>query len=222
MTLRQSDRAPNLWVAEGVQLPDSGAIGVNVVIHAGVVLGEECHLEDGAVLGKVARPNRGSQSPTPQALRTTIGAGATVGAYAVVNAGASIGDDVFLGDHMLVRELAVVGDGTSLGHASTVGRSAVLGRNVRAMGYTGISTDCVLEDDVFLGGYVILNAGLMMRDDGESYVSNPVRLRRRCRIGSGVQLLPGVEVGEGAVVGAASLVTRDVPPGARVKGSPAQ
>jgi acetyltransferase-like isoleucine patch superfamily enzyme len=61
-----------------------------------------------------------------------------------------------------------------------------------------------------------------MRDDGETYVSNPVRLRRGCLIGSGVNLLPGVEVGEGAVVGAGSVVTRDVPPGARVKGSPAR
>jgi acetyltransferase-like isoleucine patch superfamily enzyme len=222
VSLRPSDRAPNLWVADGVQVPDSADLGVNVVIHAGVVLGEECRLEDGAVLGKVARPNRGSQSPVPEALPTAIGAGAVVGAYAVVNAGARVGEDVFLGDHMLVREQAVVGDGTSLGHASTVGRSAVLGRNVRAMGYTGISTDCILEDDVFMGGYVILNAGLMMREADETYVSNPVRLRRGCRIGSAVQLLPGVEVGEGAVVGAGSLVTRDVPPGARVKGTPAR
>ena len=221
MTFRQSDRAPNLWVADGVELPDDLQLGANVVIHAGVVLGRECHVEDGVVLGKVARPNRGSKSPRPEALPTVIGAGTAVSAYTVVNAGVTIGEDVFLGDHMLVRERATVGDGTSLGHASTIGRSAVLGRNVRGQGYTGISTDCVLEDDVFLGGYVILNAGIIMREDGEAYVSNPVRLRRGCRIGSGANLLPGVEVGEGAVVGAGSVVTRDVPAGAIVKGSPA-
>ena len=206
MTLRPSGRAPNLWVADGVEVPDSVHVGVNVVIHAGVVLGQEAHLEDGVVLGKVARPIRGSKSPTPQALPTVVGAGTVVSAYTVVNAGVSLGEDVFLGDHMLVREGATVGDGTSLGHASTIGRSAVLGRNVRGQGYTGISTDCVLEDDVFLGGYVILNAGIIMREDGETYVSNPVRLRRGCRIGSGANLLPGVEVGEGAVVGAGSCL----------------
>ena len=104
VTLRQSDRAPNLWVADGVELPDDVHLGVNVVIHAGVVLGRECHVEDGVVLGKVARPNRGSKSPTPEALPTVIGAGTAVSAYTVVNAGVTLGEDVFLGDHMLVRE----------------------------------------------------------------------------------------------------------------------
>src|SRR5438045_9390840 len=102
-SVRLSDRAPNLWVAEGVEIPDSAQVGVNVVIHPGVVLGEECHLEDGVVLGKVARPNRGSKSPVPEALPTLVGAGSVVGAYTVVNAGATLGEEGSLGDHMLVR-----------------------------------------------------------------------------------------------------------------------
>ena len=47
-------------------------------------------------------------------------------------------------------------------------------------------------------------------------------VRRGSRIGSGAQLLPGVEVGEGAVVGSGSVVTRDVPPGVTVAGVPAR
>ena len=154
MTLRQSDRAPNLWLADDVVVPDDAFVGVNVVLHPGVRLGA----------------------------------------------------------------------GASIGHAGTVGPGCVIGERVRTQGYAALAGGIVLEDDVFLGPLVSVLSGMTMREgeDPESMVFRPAVVRRGSHIGSGVQILPGVEVGEHAVVGANAVVVRDVPAGARVRGVPAR
>jgi acetyltransferase-like isoleucine patch superfamily enzyme len=219
--LRPSDRGPNLWVGPDVELADDVHVGANVVLHAGVRVAPGCHLEDGAIIGKVTRPGRGSVSSPPPVGPTMLGERTIVGSHAVVCTRVTLGADVFVGDHALVREGAVLGTGSSVGHAGTIGRDCRLGARVRIFGYAAFGVGILIEDDVFVGPGVSLLAGLRLRPD-ESYEPAPVVLRRGCRIGSGAQLLPGVEVGEQAVVGAGSVVTRDVPAGAVVKGNPAR
>jgi len=70
----------------------------------------------------------------------------------------------------------------------------------------------IVEQDVFVGpGVRTTNDDTMARHDG-SYELRGATLRRACRIGGGAILLPGIEIGEGAFVGAGAVVTRDVPP----------
>jgi acetyltransferase-like isoleucine patch superfamily enzyme len=79
---------------------------------------------------------------------------------------------------------------------------------------------CLVEDDVFIGpGVVSLNDNKM----GRGVVLGELRgvtLRRACRVGGGVVLVPGVEVGEDAFVAAGAVVSRDVEPRAVVRGVP--
>jgi acetyltransferase-like isoleucine patch superfamily enzyme len=224
VTLRPSDLAPNLWVADGVVIPDDVHIGVNVVLHAGVRLSAGCHLEDGVVIGKLPRPGiRSAREQVPPA-ETVLGERTLVGSHAVVSVGVTTGADVFIGDHSLVRERASLGAGASIGHAGTVGPDARIGERVRTQGYAALAAGTVIEDDVFLGPLVSVLSGMTMRE-GERpgpAESRPAILRRGCHIGSGAQILPGVEVGEHAVVGANAVVDKDVPPGARVRGVPAR
>lgn len=225
MTLRQSDRAPNLWLADDVVVPDDAFVGVNVVLHPGVRLGDACHLEDGAVIGKRSRPGPGSAREAESApLETFVGERTMIGTHAVVCVGAILGDDVFVGDHSLVRERARLGAGASIGHAGTVGPDCVIGERVRTQGYAALAGGVVLEDDVFLGPLVSVLSGMTMRhdEDPQSMVFVPAVVRRGSHIGSGAQILPGVKVGEHAVVGANAVVVTDVPAGARVKGVPAR
>jgi acetyltransferase-like isoleucine patch superfamily enzyme len=144
-----------------------------------------------------------------------------VGAYAVVCAGATTEADVYLGDHSLVREGAVLADGASIGHASTIGRDARVGARARLQGHCVLGALVIIEEDAFVGPHVVVIAGLTMRE-GEVFQPRPPTLRRGCRIGSGAQILPGVIIGEEAVVGAGAVVTKDVPPGGRVRGVPAR
>jgi acetyltransferase-like isoleucine patch superfamily enzyme len=80
----------------------------------------------------------------------------------------------------------------------------------------------VVEDDVFVGpGACTTNDDTMSRHDS-SYELRGATLRRACRIGGAAVLVPGVEIGEEAFVGAGAVVTRDVPPRTLVVGSPAR
>ena len=213
-----SDRAPQLLVARGVVIPDDAAIGANVVVRAEVELGRGVVIEDGVTLGKVPTLGVGSASPTAVLAPTRIGDGAIIGSHAVVNVGADIGARAFVGDHVLVREGARMGEGSAVGHACTVALGAIFGARSRAQSFCSIGVGVVVEEDCFLGPAVITLSGVSMSDRP----GGPCVLRRGSRIGSGSQILPGVEVGERAVVGSGSVVTRDVPPGVTVAGVPAR
>jgi UDP-2-acetamido-3-amino-2,3-dideoxy-glucuronate N-acetyltransferase len=85
-----------------------------------------------------------------------------------------------------------------------------------------IARGTVIEEDVFCGPAVTTtNDPTLGRHRGADEIRGAT-LRRACRIGAGVLLLPGIEIGEEAVVGAGSLVTRDVPAGTLAMGSPAR
>jgi UDP-2-acetamido-3-amino-2,3-dideoxy-glucuronate N-acetyltransferase len=208
--LRPSDRAPCLLLGEGVELPADAEIGGNVVVHAGTVVGSGARLGDGCVIGKA--PSLGARStssrePPPPAV---LGEGVTVGAAAVVLAGARIGDGCVVADQAHVRERTEIGAESVVGRGASVENEVRIG--VRAKLQTGayVTAWSVVEDDVFVApGVVLTNDPTAGRRQGEEL--RGAVLRRACRIGGGAVLLPGVEVGEEAFVGAGAVVTRDVP-----------
>lgn len=219
--LTPSPRGPNLWLGDDVDLGDA-VIGVNVVIYAGTRIADGVTIQDGVVLGKAPALAPHSAAPRAQPTPLVIEAGATICTGAVVFAGARIGAGAIIGDHAHVRERATVGAGSVIGRGSALGAETHVGARVRVQTGVWLTSWTVVEDDVFVGpGVMTMNDDTMARLPAGSALRGP-RLRRGCRIGGGVLLTPGVEVGEEAFVAAGAVVTRDVPPRARMMGMPAR
>jgi acetyltransferase-like isoleucine patch superfamily enzyme len=109
-----------------------------------------------------------------------------------------------------------------VGSRVSIDNDVVIGARVRIQTGAYITAFSELEDDVFVAPYVITtNDNTAGRRPREVPLRGP-QLRRACRIGARAVLLPGVEVGEEAFVGAGAVVTRDVAPRAVVVGSPAR
>ena len=219
MGLTASDRAPGLCLGDGVVLPEDVVLGGNVVLHDQVRVGAGCVIQDGAVVGRrLGREVREARASRP----TVLGERVVVGPQAAVGEGAVLEDDVVVGDHAHVREGARLGAGTRLGHAVSISAGIAVGRGVRIQTGTQIAPPAVVEDLVFVGPNVTTTNDARIAREGEEWERRGPVLRCGCRIGGGVVLLPGVEVGEEALVAAGSVVTRDVPARMVALGRPAR
>lgn len=215
--LRADERAPGLLVGPGVEIADDAVIGANVVIYGEVAVGSGAQVQENAVLGKPSLRGPGARTTEP----THIGERAVVGSGAIVYAGARLDHDAFVGDVAVVRDRVVLGAGSLLAGRSSLGVGCRIGANVSIQVYSGIPQFSEVEDDVFIGPYVVgANDNTMSRHQAGDLPT--IRLRRACRIAGNVQINPGIEIGEEAFVAAASLVTRDVPPRAKMMGVPAR
>lgn len=195
-------------------------IGQFVVIHPGVSLGDACVVQDGAVVGKEPILGPLSRAAGLPAGTTVLEDGCSIGCGAVLVRGCHIGAGAVIGDHALIREGAHVGAGSVIGHGGAVGAGVLVGRHVRIQNNVVLAPGTVIEDDVLCGPNVTTTDDAFdgRREDG----LRTTILRRGCRVAAGVILLPGVEIGTGAVVGAGSVVTRPVPPHTLAVGSPAR
>ncbi|MBV9819673.1 MAG: N-acetyltransferase [Solirubrobacterales bacterium] len=212
---------PGAVVHADVRIGDGTAIGAGAIVHPGVTLGADCLVEDHAVLGKRPRLRPGS-SAVGAVGALEIADGATICCGAVVYAGARLAARVIVGDQAHVRERASVGERTVVGRGSTVDFDARVGARVSIQTLVYVTGGAVVEDDVFLGpGVMTTNDDAMGRRPAGEPLRGPV-LRRACRVGGGVTLTPGVEIGEEAFVAAGAVVTRDVAPRDVVMGVPAR
>jgi acetyltransferase-like isoleucine patch superfamily enzyme len=218
-SLVPSDLAPGLLIGDGVTIADDVEIGPNVVIHDGVSVGPGARLDVGAVLGRSARLNRRSRTVPVEREETVIEAGATVCAYALVGAGVRMAPHSLLGDHAHLREGARLGTDTMVGAGCGIGRNVEIGDRTRVQNQSVVGPNVVIESDCFLGPAVQILTGRTM---GKPARATLRVLRRGCQIGAGAMLMPGVEIGEEAVVGAGAVVVGDVAPGSTVKGVPAR
>ena len=123
-----------------------------------------------------------------------------------------------------------IGAGTKVGAFVEIQKGAHIGANCKISSHTFICEGVTIEDEVFVGhGVLFINdkypratsADGSLQTEADWHVVE-TRVRRRASIGSGAVILCGVTVGEGALVGAGAVVTKDVPPGATVKGVPAR
>ncbi|MGO9203140.1 MAG: acyltransferase [Limisphaerales bacterium] len=123
-----------------------------------------------------------------------------------------------------------IGDDVRIGTFVEIQKGARIGNRCKVSSHSFVCEGVVLEDEVFVGHNVTFindrypratNSSGQLQTDAD-WQCIPTRVKRGASIGSGSTLLCGITVGERAVVGAGSVVTKDVPPGAVVAGNPAR
>ena len=193
------------------------------VVHPGTVLGDGVKVLEHAVVGKqpsLSPRSTTKREPLPPA---EIGDGTIVSTGAIVFAGTRIGARVILGDQSCVRERCELGDDVVVGRGSLVENDTTIGALTKIQADAYVTAYSTLEDNVFIAPCVVTtNDDFMGRTDRRHELIKGPTIRRGARIGGGAVLLPGVEIGEEAFVGAGAVVTKDVPPRKLVVGSPAR
>jgi acetyltransferase-like isoleucine patch superfamily enzyme len=123
-----------------------------------------------------------------------------------------------------------IGDETSIGTFVEIQKGVVIGARCKIQSHTFICEGVTIEDQVFIGhGVSFVNdmyprataAGGHLQSDDDWVVQRTV-VRKGASIGTGATILANITIGEGAIVGAGSVVTHDVPPGVIVAGNPAR
>jgi acetyltransferase-like isoleucine patch superfamily enzyme len=197
--------------------------GEHVVIYPGTVIGEGCHIADGAVVGKqpaLSPRSTAKREPLPP---LEIGAGTIVSTGAIVFAGTRLGERVIVGDQACIRERVTIGDDVVVGRGSLVENDTTIGRMTRIQADAYVTAYSTLEEDVFIAPCVVTtNDNFMGRTEKRKQLMRGPTIRRGARVGGGAVLCPGVEIGEDAFVGAGAVVVRDVPPRVLVVGNPAR
>ncbi len=123
-----------------------------------------------------------------------------------------------------------IGDETKIGTFVEIQKGAKIGRRVKVSSHTFICEGVTIEDEAFIGHGVTFTNDLYPRATTSSgslqtdadWKVIPTVVRRGASIGSGSTILCGIEIGEGAIVGAGSVVTKNVPAGMVVAGNPAK
>ncbi|HXY55770.1 MAG TPA: DapH/DapD/GlmU-related protein [Nitrospirota bacterium] len=185
-------------------------------IHAEVELPLDAVVEDYCILGV---PPRGRKEGE---LKTIIGANALIRSHTVIYAGNRIGREFKTGNKVNIRESNVIGDNVSVGTLSVIEHHVTIGSGVRIHSQVFIPEYSVIESGAWLGPHVVLtNAKYPASPGAKANLKGPV-IRRGAKIGANSTILPGVVIGENALVGAGSVVVHDVPANAVVVGNPAR
>jgi UDP-2-acetamido-3-amino-2,3-dideoxy-glucuronate N-acetyltransferase len=214
----------NVVIEAGVTVGEGCVLGHNVVIHAGSRLGCHVIVGDNTVVGR--RPMRSVRSalaPAKDSGPCGVADDVQIGCGCVLYAGVSIARQVMVADLATVREGVTVGEQTIVGRGVAIENDCTIGKRCKLETNAYITAYSELEDDVFVAPMVATsNDNYMARSNERFEHFKGATIRRGARIGVNATILPGRTIEEQGVVAAGSVVTHDVPARTIVAGNPAR
>jgi acetyltransferase-like isoleucine patch superfamily enzyme len=198
-------------------------IAETAVLYPGVELGDDVFVGDYAVVGKQPVLGARSTAARTELLPSVVADGVRILAGAIVFAGTRLGSGTIVGDQACVRERCDLAEEVVVGRGVFIENDVVVGARTKIQANAYMTAYSLVEEDVFIAPCVVTtNDHDMGRTERRHKARKGPTIRRGARIGGGAVLLPGVEVGEEAFVGAGAVVLHDVPPRAVVVGNPAR
>jgi len=185
-------------------------------IFKNVTLGDQVIIQNPSMIGVPPRGRKDGE------LETIIRANSIIRAFTTIYAGSTMGEGLQTGHGAMIREDNIIGNNVSIGTNAVLEFKNKIGNNVR------IHSGCFMED-VEIGDYVFVGPNVVFTDDLHPMFC-PTYLKCKggakvldlARIGANSTILPGVVIGRNSLVGAGSVVTKDVPDYAVVVGNPAK
>lgn len=182
------------------------------VVYPHVKLGRNVRVDEGVILGFPKEDGVAS--------KTTVGTNCIFRAYTVIYQGVSFGKNVQTGPNVLIRERNIIGNDVWIWHGSTLNPGNRIGSGTR------IHVGCFLEDTI-LGKKVFVGPNVVFTNDPHPTIPpdrthfGGAKISDEAVIGANVTILPHVKIGKRAVIGAGSVVTKDIPPFEVWVGNPA-
>ncbi len=184
------------------------------LIHKNVKTGRNCLINEGVEVGRLYKGLKDNA-------KTIIGDNCVLRRGTVIYASVKIGNNFQTGHFVLIRQENIIGDDVSIGSSTELGLRNVIGDNTR------IHSGCFLED-VILGKDVFVGPNVTFTNDPHPSCPHLKKCFKGAEvgdgaiIGGGVTILPHIKIGEHALIGAGSVVTKNVPDYAVVVGNPAK
>ena len=219
----------NVTIHPFVVIDEDVKIGNNVVIHphvtvaSGVEIGDNTEIFPGAFIGKEPKGAGATARQPVFEKKVVIGKNCSIGPHATIYFDVEIGNNTLLGDAASIREKVRIGSYCIIARCVTINYETTIGDRTKIMDSTHITGNAEIGNDVFISLLVGTTNDNAMGAQGyaSEHVRGP-RVRDGAMIGAGATLLPNVEIGEGAIVAAGSVVTKDVAAHTLVAGVPAR
>jgi len=203
-------------------------LGNNIKIHPHVVISGLVEIDDNveilpfAYIGRLPSTSPAiKQSSENYTQLTKISSGTVIGPHAIIYAGCQIDQECLVGDAASVREKVIVGQQVIVGRHVTIGPNVKIGARTRIVDFAHITGETVIGEDVFISTHVC-SANDNSFATGDNIILKGQTIGDRVHVGLGAMLLPGISIGDDSVIGAGSIVTKNIPSNKLALGQPAK
>lgn len=202
----------NTIVMDNVSIGEGVVFGNNITIYPNTIIGDHTRILDNSVIGRLPFvAGIIDRKPSKNLKGLEIGERCVIGANVVLYAGSTIGNNVLISDFSSIREECKIGNDVVIGRNVIMNYNITIGNRCRIMDGCHFGGDMVLEDDVFFSPYVCSVNDNYMGIKKKRLLRKGPYIKKRAIIGANTTLLANIVIGENAIIGAGSLVTKSIP-----------